>query len=130
MGESKPFINIGPGDIIRDELEARGWSQETFAEILGISNPHVNKMINGNLWQAKRIVRTEYINAHNQAAFQRYQDYGFTHYGISVEECEPECDICPPEIGKVYKFGDGPVPPLHPNCRCSIFPIKHIDSKI
>lgn len=46
MGKLKPFINIGPGDIIRDELEARGWSQETFADIIGITKPHVNRMIN------------------------------------------------------------------------------------
>lgn len=83
----------------------------------------VAKITRDDLWKAKRIVRTEYVNAHNQAAFQRYQDYGFKYYGISVEECDPECEICPPHIGRVYKFGQGPIPPLHPNCRCSIFPI-------
>jgi len=46
LAKNKPFINIGPGDIIRDEIEARGWSQETFAEILGISLTHVSRMIN------------------------------------------------------------------------------------
>ncbi len=45
MGELKPFINIGPGELIRNEIEERGWTQKTFAGILGISVPRVNRML-------------------------------------------------------------------------------------
>lgn len=90
----------------------------------------MRKVMNNELWKASRIVRTEYINATNQSAGNRYIDYGFTHYSISVEDADPECDICPPEREKVYKFGHGPVPPLHQNCRCSIYPVKHPDVKV
>ncbi len=41
----KPFLNIGPGEFIKEELEARNWRQEDLAEILGISLKSVNKLI-------------------------------------------------------------------------------------
>jgi len=41
----KPFINIGPGEFIQDEIDERGWSQKEFAEILGFSKKHVNRLI-------------------------------------------------------------------------------------
>lgn len=40
-----PFINIGPGEFIKEELKARNWRQEDLAEILGISLKSVNKLI-------------------------------------------------------------------------------------
>ena len=36
-----------PGEFIRDELEARGWTQQEFAEILGRPLQTVNQIING-----------------------------------------------------------------------------------
>ncbi len=42
----KPFINIGPGEFIQDEIDERGLSQKEFAEILGFSEKHVNRLIN------------------------------------------------------------------------------------
>ena len=36
-----------PGDFIREELEARGWTQQEFAEILGRPIQTVNQIING-----------------------------------------------------------------------------------
>lgn len=41
----KPFLNIGPGEFIKEELEVRNWRQEDLAEILGISLKSVNKLI-------------------------------------------------------------------------------------
>jgi len=41
----KPFINIGPGEFIQDEIDERGWSQKELAEILGFSKKHVNRLI-------------------------------------------------------------------------------------
>ncbi len=38
---------IHPGEILRDELRERGWSQIEFAEILGRPIQHVNTIING-----------------------------------------------------------------------------------
>lgn len=36
-----------PGDFIREELEARGWSQGDFARILGRPLQAVNEIVNG-----------------------------------------------------------------------------------
>lgn len=40
-----PFLNIGPGEFIKEELEERNWKQEDLAAILGMSLKSVNKLI-------------------------------------------------------------------------------------
>ena len=40
-----PFLNIGPGEFIKEELETRSWKQEDLAAILGMSLKSVNKLI-------------------------------------------------------------------------------------
>ena len=47
MKPRKPAEVFPPGDYIREELAARGWSQVDFAKIIGRSQPAVNEMING-----------------------------------------------------------------------------------
>lgn len=41
----KPFVNLGPGDSIRAEMEDRGWSQKDLAAILGLSEKHINQLL-------------------------------------------------------------------------------------
>jgi len=43
---AKPFINIGPGQIIKREMESLNWSQEDLAEIMGMSPKSISQMIN------------------------------------------------------------------------------------
>jgi len=43
----QPHIVCAPGEIIRDELDARGWTQARFAEILGRPHQVVNGILNG-----------------------------------------------------------------------------------
>lgn len=43
----KPFMNIPPGDFIREELEMRGWKQEDLAQIVDLSSKHVSRIITG-----------------------------------------------------------------------------------
>jgi HTH-type transcriptional regulator/antitoxin HigA len=42
-----PVEVFPPGEYIRDELVARGWTQNDLAEVLGKSLPHVNDILNG-----------------------------------------------------------------------------------
>ncbi len=42
-----PSEPIHPGEIIKDELEARGMSQSRFAELIGCSYSVLNEMLNG-----------------------------------------------------------------------------------
>lgn len=45
MGKYTPFINLGPGDTIREELEHYGWEQKDLAEILGVTEKHVSRLV-------------------------------------------------------------------------------------
>lgn len=51
----QPSIPIHPGEILKDELDARGISQRKFAALIGVSYSVLNEVING-----KRPVTTEY----------------------------------------------------------------------
>lgn len=50
-----PFIPTCPGEVIKDELEARGITQRQLADVTGISYSVVNEVLNG-----KRPVTIEY----------------------------------------------------------------------
>lgn len=45
----KPFLNTGPGDIIKDELESRNWKQEDLSEITGMSLKNINHLLNNKI---------------------------------------------------------------------------------
>jgi HTH-type transcriptional regulator/antitoxin HigA len=47
MNEKNPAEVFPPGDFLRDELEAHGWSQSEFAEIIGRPIKTVNEIIAG-----------------------------------------------------------------------------------
>lgn len=53
--ELQPSVPIHPGEILKDELEARGISQRKFAAVIDVSYSVLNEVING-----KRPVTTEY----------------------------------------------------------------------
>jgi HTH-type transcriptional regulator/antitoxin HigA len=42
----KPAEVFPPGDFIREELDARGWTQGDLAKIMGRPEPAINQMIN------------------------------------------------------------------------------------
>jgi HTH-type transcriptional regulator / antitoxin HigA len=56
-----PAEAFPPGEFLRDELEARGWTQTEFAQMIGKSHRLVNELIMG-----KRAVTPE--TAHKLAA--------------------------------------------------------------
>ena len=41
----QPFRPVSPGEILKEELEARGWAPSKFAEILGVPFQVVNEII-------------------------------------------------------------------------------------
>lgn len=53
--ELQPSEPIHPGEILKDELEARGVSQRKFASLIGVSYSVLNEVVNG-----KRPITTEY----------------------------------------------------------------------
>lgn len=50
----KPFVTVHPGEVVKDEIEARGISQKKLSEIIGIPYTMLNEILNG-----KRPVTTE-----------------------------------------------------------------------
>lgn len=53
--EIQPSAPIHPGEILKDELDARDISQRKFAAVIGVSYSVLNEVING-----KRPITTEY----------------------------------------------------------------------
>ena len=53
--ELQPSTPIHPGEILKDELNARGISQRKLAAVIGVSYSVLNEVING-----KRPINTEY----------------------------------------------------------------------
>lgn len=47
MNDLAPAVAFPPGDYIKEALEARGWTQEEFAEIIGRSPNFVGQLVNG-----------------------------------------------------------------------------------
>lgn len=45
MGAYKPFVNLGPGDSIREELEHYGWEQKDLADIMGFTEKHISRLV-------------------------------------------------------------------------------------
>jgi HTH-type transcriptional regulator/antitoxin HigA len=45
MSKLKPFVNLGPGDTIREELEYAGWEQKDLAEIMGRTEKNISQLI-------------------------------------------------------------------------------------
>ena len=41
----KPYLNIGPGEFVKEELKIRNWRQEDLSAILGLSLKSINKLI-------------------------------------------------------------------------------------
>ena len=42
-----PFIATHPGEVIKDEIEARNISQQTFASLLGVESSYLDELISG-----------------------------------------------------------------------------------
>ena len=78
----------------------------------------------GNLtkYRADMIARTETIRAYNEAARNNYRKAGLKKYRWVAAYGERTCPECADRDGNIYDMNDS-LPPLHPNCRCSISPV-------
>jgi HTH-type transcriptional regulator/antitoxin HigA len=58
MKNLKPFKIIGPGDVIKDEMEFYGWSQKDLAEILDISEKHLSQILSSTVSITSNMARS------------------------------------------------------------------------
>lgn len=47
LNDVRPFYSVHPGDILREELEARGIKHKAFAASIGMEPPHLSALIHG-----------------------------------------------------------------------------------
>jgi len=83
----KPFLNIGPGEFVKEELEARNWRQEDLASILGVSLKSVNKLI-----QNKQSITIDMAKLLSRA-FGQSPQYWInldTNYRLRLKEEDPK----------------------------------------
>ena len=60
-------ITTHPGDVLKEELEARGISQKKFSEVLSIPYTQLNEILNG-----KRPVTTDLASTPNCSSICRH----------------------------------------------------------
>lgn len=46
MAKVKPYLNIGPGEFIKEEMEARNWTNEDLAQVLGLNPKTISELLN------------------------------------------------------------------------------------
>ena len=102
----------------------------TQSMILGEGIPEItdriSKGIETSRYNAERIARTETKRvtycAHNDA----YEDMGvkeLKYYTAGMKSASKVCDTCSGDNGKIYKRGEEPTLPRHPNCKCVYIPV-------
>jgi SPP1 gp7 family putative phage head morphogenesis protein len=70
--------------------------------------------------RARIVARTETMYAFNNAALTEFERFGIHTVEWLTAEDERTCKRCGPLNHKVFKMGQQPDCPLHPNCRCTL----------
>lgn len=100
----------------------------TQSMILGEGIPEITDRIAKNIdtarYNAERIARTETKRVTYVAHDHAYEDMGVEEleYRVANGGDHRVCSICRADNGKVYKRGEEPTLPRHPNCRCVYIP--------
>lgn len=73
---------------------------------------------------SKRLLLNETTRMQSMLQLASFKEAGFTHFRLVVES--GACSTCSSYIGQSYSIDKwleiGAVPPIHPNCRCSLVP--------
>lgn len=68
------------------------------------------------------LVRTAATNASAQTRIKSFEGIGVTHWRFVATLDHRTSKQCAATDGKVFPLGEGPLPPLHPNCRSTAVP--------
>lgn len=94
-----------------------GWSAREFANKI---NDRIDSV---GITRAKTLARTETVHSHYKAAINRYKEYNVKKLRFIYGGGPCPSGICPGLAGRVYKMGDQPSLPLHPNGGCMYSPV-------
>lgn len=76
---------------------------------------------------AERLVRTETSYVANRAAVEEYAQAGCRYVEFLTAKDSRTCPICTGRDGDIVPIEEakpgGTIPPLHPNCRCTVLPV-------
>lgn len=101
----------------------------TQSMILGEGIPQITDRINKGIdtvrYNAERVARTETKRVTYCAHDDVYKDTGVEElrYRCANGEDSRTCKYCRADNGKVFKRGEEPTLPRHPNCRCVYIPV-------
>ena len=101
----------------------------TQSMILGEGIPQITDRINKGIdtarYNAERVARTETKRVTYCAHDDVYKDTGVEElrYRCANGEDSRTCQYCRADNGKVFKRGEEPTLPRHPNCRCVYIPV-------
>ena len=98
-----------------------GWGIDKIGRVLR------EEAMSMSVHRSNLIARTETIRAYNSAASNQYKRYGVEFYEWIAAASERTCPECMDLDGNVFKLNEGPLPPVHPACRCSIAPVTDIE---
>lgn len=80
---------------------------------------------------AERLVRTEASYVANRAAVEEYAQAGCRYVEFLTAKDSRTCPICAGHDGDIVPVGKAKtgsnIPPLHPNCRCTVLPVVDDD---
>jgi len=92
------------------------------ATTTGQSHTKTTKLIkdryNVKRWEAARLVRTETAHFNTTATTESYRNIGIDEWVFVATLDSHTDDICAGYDGQRFPVGDGPLPPIHPDCRC------------
>lgn len=101
----------------------------TQSMILGEGIPQITDRINKGIdtarYNAERVARTETKRVTYYAHDDVYKDTGVEElrYRCANGGDSRTCQYCRADNGKVFKIGEEPTLPRHPNCRCVYIPV-------
>lgn len=105
---------------------AQGWTiDQTIRAIRGTKNRNYTDGLLGKVQRdIETIVRTaiqHVSNAARMAILEANKDIVVGYRWVSVLDTRTT-PVCRSLDGRVFKLGEGPTPPLHPNCRSTVIP--------
>ena len=102
-----PHIRLHPGDILKDEIEARGLKKSAFAKMLGISPTQLSELLHGKRHVSEDLaLRLEQVLDIDAATWMRIQ----TQYNLAKKRLEqptaPQLSMAEEEPETYTKRGD------------------------
>ncbi|NEO59253.1 MAG: hypothetical protein F6J98_02135 [Moorea sp. SIO4G2] len=122
LNHGKTFARIATETISQGLIQ--GWGTRKIADALKAQSEITRR-------KATTIARTETVRAAVGATKKRYKDSGI-NYSVWLTVITEVCGWCTAKGGLIYRIEDIVIP-QHPNCRCTIIPIKPkwiVDSRI